>query len=83
MRIVHIANFYGPSSGGIKTTLHALGKGYLQSAHEFIYIVPGPKYIKEQTPFGTKITLPSITLDRKSTRLNSSHVSESRMPSSA
>ncbi len=62
MRIVHIANFYGPSSGGIKTTLHALGKGYLQSGHEFIYIVPGPKYINEQTPFGTKITLPSITL---------------------
>ena len=26
---------------------------------------------------------PAVTLDRKSTRLNSSHVSESRMPSSA
>ena len=30
MRIVHIANFYGPNSGGIKTTIHELGKGYLQ-----------------------------------------------------
>ena len=62
MRIVHVANFYGPSSGGIKTTLHELGKGYLKHGHEFIYIVPGPKYLKEQTPFGLKISLPSITL---------------------
>ena len=62
MRIVHIANLYGPSSGGIKTTLHELGRGYLKYGHEFIYIVPGPRYIKEQTPFGLKITLPSFTL---------------------
>ncbi len=62
MRIVHIANFYGPSSGGIKTTLHELGRGYLKYGHEFIYIVPGPRYIKEQTPFGLKISLPSFTL---------------------
>jgi alpha-1,6-mannosyltransferase len=62
MKIVHVANFYGPSSGGIKTTLHELGKGYLKNGHEFIYIVPGPKYLKEQTPFGIKISLPSITL---------------------
>ena len=32
---------------------------------------------------GTIDTLTLPTLDRKSTRLNSSHVSESRMPSSA
>ena len=34
MRIVHVANFYGPSSGGIKTTLHELGRGYLKYGHE-------------------------------------------------
>jgi alpha-1,6-mannosyltransferase len=62
MRVVHVANFYGPNSGGIKTTLHELGKGYLSHGHEFIYVVPGPKYLKEQTPFGLKISLPSITL---------------------
>ena len=62
MRIVHIANFYGPNSGGIKTTLHELGSGYQKNGHEFFYIVPGPKYIKEQTPFGTKVSLPSIHL---------------------
>lgn len=62
MRIVHIANFYGPRSGGIKTTLHELGRGYLNAGHEFIYIVPGPTYLREETPFGVKITLPSIQL---------------------
>ncbi len=62
MKIVHVANFYGPSSGGIKTTLHELGRGYLKYGHEFTYIVPGPKYMTEQTPFGLKISLPSFTL---------------------
>ena len=62
MRIVHIANFYGPNSGGIKTTLHELGRGYLRHGHEFIYIVPGVTNHSEITQFGYKITLPSIML---------------------
>lgn len=62
MRIVHVANFYGPSSGGIKTTLHELGRGYLMYGHEFIYVVPGPKFMREETPFGLKISLPSFAL---------------------
>lgn len=62
MRIVHIANFYGSTSGGIKTTIHELGSGYQRYGIEFIYIVPGPKFTQEQTPFGTRISLPSRTL---------------------
>ncbi len=62
MRIVHIANFYGPNSGGIKTTLHELGRGYLRYGHEFIYIVPGVTNHSEMTQYGYKITLPSIML---------------------
>jgi len=62
MRIVHIANFYGPNSGGIKTTLHELGRGYLRHGHEFIYIVPGVTNHSEITPYGYKITLPSFML---------------------
>jgi len=62
MRIVHIANFYGPNSGGIKTTLHELGRGYLKYGHDFIYIVPGTQFLQEQTPYGRKITLPSVIL---------------------
>ena len=62
MRIVHVANFYGPNSGGIKTTLHELGKGYLRYGHEFIYIVPGVNNHSEMTQYGYKITLPSVML---------------------
>lgn len=62
MRIVHIANFYGPKSGGIRTTLHELGQGYVSRGHEFTYIVPGNGFFCEETKFGRKITVPSITL---------------------
>ncbi len=62
MRIVHVANFYGPNSGGIKTTLHELGKGYQHYGHDFIYIVPGINYVEEITPYGRKITLPGVAL---------------------
>ncbi|MEI6867219.1 MAG: glycosyltransferase [Actinomycetes bacterium] len=62
MRIVHVANFYGPNSGGIKTTLHELGKGYLKNGHEFIYLVPGTRYRTEDTQYGKKISLPSYIL---------------------
>jgi len=62
VKIVHIANFYGSTSGGIKTTIHELGRGYQRYGHEFIYVVPGPKFMQEQTPFGTRISLPSRTL---------------------
>ena len=62
MRIVHVANFYGPNSGGIKTTMHELGRGYLAQGHEFIFIVPGTRLFTEQSIFGKKITVPSIIL---------------------
>jgi alpha-1,6-mannosyltransferase len=62
MRIIHIANFYGPKSGGIKTTLHSLGTEYGKVGHEFIYVVPGKKFSREKTEHGGCITLPSWTI---------------------
>lgn len=62
MKIVHIANFYGPKSGGIRTTLHELGKGYKSRGHEFTYVVPGNGFFCEETIHGKKITVPSIVL---------------------
>ena len=59
MKIIHIANFYGPKSGGIKTTLHNLGTEYGKIGHEFIYVVPGKKFSREKTAHGGCITLPS------------------------
>ncbi len=62
MKIIHIANFYGPKSGGIKTTLHNLGTGYTSQGHEFTYIVPGAGLHHEKTPHGTRITVPSLLI---------------------
>ena len=62
MRIVHIANFYGPKSGGIRTTLHELGSGYIARGHDFTYIVPGNGFFCEETQYGRKITVPSLVL---------------------
>lgn len=59
MKIIHIANFYGPKSGGIKTTLHNLGTGYTNRGHDFTYIVPGTGFYQEKTPHGNRITVPS------------------------
>jgi alpha-1,6-mannosyltransferase len=62
MKIIHVANFYGPKSGGIKTTLHNLGTEYQKIGHEFIYVVPGKKFSREKTEHGGCITLPSWTI---------------------
>jgi alpha-1,6-mannosyltransferase len=59
MRIVHLANFYGPKSGGIKTTLQSLGAEYTRAGHDFIYVVPGKTFKHEKSDKGTCISLPS------------------------
>jgi alpha-1,6-mannosyltransferase len=42
-RIVQLANFVAPLSGGIRTTLDALGAGYEAAGHERLLVVPGPE----------------------------------------
>ncbi|MDQ3716993.1 MAG: glycosyltransferase [Actinomycetota bacterium] len=41
-RIVQVANFVTPSSGGLRTTLGHLATGYAQAGHEVIQVLPGP-----------------------------------------
>ncbi len=41
MRIAQVANFVGPNSGGVKTVLDALGRGYVAAGHERLLVVPG------------------------------------------
>lgn len=43
MRIVHVANFYSPRSGGIRTAMHAMAGQYLARGHEPVLVVPGPR----------------------------------------
>jgi len=43
VRIVQLANFYGPRSGGLRTALNALGAGYAARGHEVVLVVPGDR----------------------------------------
>ncbi|WP_117212862.1 glycosyltransferase [Allorhizocola rhizosphaerae] len=58
MRIVRLANFVTPTSGGLRTALRCLGEGYLAAGHEPVLIVPGPSYADSMTPQGRVIVLP-------------------------
>ncbi|NEW34047.1 glycosyltransferase family 1 protein [Nocardia cyriacigeorgica] len=63
MRIVQLANFYGPRSGGLRTALHHLGEGYVAAGHEVVLIVPGPRRGEELLPTGVmRITLPALAI---------------------
>ncbi len=43
MRIVRLANFVTPRSGGLRTALQALGEGYAVAGHEPVLVVPGER----------------------------------------
>ncbi|GAA4789921.1 hypothetical protein GCM10023329_46930 [Streptomyces sanyensis] len=58
LRIVRMANFVTPSSGGLRTALDRLGRGYRAAGHEPVLIVPGAGPGDERTPQGRVITLP-------------------------
>ena len=42
-RIAHIANMYGPKSGGLKTAMRELSNEYALRGHEILLVVPGAK----------------------------------------
>lgn len=62
MRIVQLANFYGPESGGQRTAIDELGRGYVSRGHERVLVVPGAQAADEQTASGRRITLPGRVL---------------------
>jgi len=57
MRIVRLANFVAPQSGGLRTALAELGAGYLAAGHEPVLVIPGERDSDAQTPQGRVITL--------------------------
>ncbi|WP_107655070.1 glycosyltransferase [Nocardia suismassiliense] len=59
MRIVQIANFYTPASGGLRTCLDEIGRGYLAAGHDRVLVVPGPADGDESTGSGRRITVHS------------------------
>ncbi|WP_338888386.1 glycosyltransferase [Rhodococcus sovatensis] len=60
MRIVQLANFYGPRSGGLRTAIDQLGAGYTARGHEVTLVVPGAVASEEVLPSGVlRITRPA------------------------
>jgi alpha-1,6-mannosyltransferase len=57
MRIVRLANFVAPRSGGLRTALAELGAGYLAAGHEPVLVIPGERDSDTQTAQGRVITL--------------------------
>lgn len=68
MRIVQLANFSGPRSGGIRTFVDEIGRRYGEAGHERILVVPGPRDADEDTRAGRRISLrsPALPFDRGS-----------------
>lgn len=58
LRIVRLANFITPTSGGLRTALHELGRGYAAAGHEPILVIPGARHTDEMTAQGRVIALP-------------------------
>ncbi|MFJ8661439.1 glycosyltransferase [Streptomyces sp. NPDC093795] len=62
LRIVRLANFVTPTSGGLRTALDQLGRGYLAAGHAPVLVVPGDVESDHDTPQGRVITLPGPEL---------------------
>ncbi|MFG2881068.1 glycosyltransferase [Streptomyces sp. NPDC048297] len=62
LRIVRLANFVAPSSGGLRTALRELGRGFLAAGHDPVLIVPGERHTDSDTEQGRVITLPGPLL---------------------
>lgn len=59
MRIAQLANFVGPSSGGMKTALHALAQGYVGEGIERMLVIPGPVDAISATELGDVVQVRS------------------------
>ncbi|AQS70655.1 glycosyltransferase [Streptomyces pactum] len=62
LRIVRLANFVAPASGGLRTALRELGKGFRAAGHDPVLVVPGEYADDRETEQGRVITLPGPLL---------------------
>ncbi|GAA1980783.1 glycosyltransferase [Catenulispora subtropica] len=60
MRIVQLANAYTPTSGGLRTVVDALGRGYADAGHERVLVIPGRRHAREETAAGLVVTFPGV-----------------------
>ncbi|WP_448609953.1 glycosyltransferase [Geodermatophilus sp. URMC 60] len=69
MRIVQVANFVSPTSGGLRTTLRHLAGGYAGRGHEVVQVLPGAADAEVMTPWGRQVVLRSPALGSTGYRL--------------
>jgi len=63
MRIAQLANFVGPTSGGLRRAVDQLGRGYVRAGHDRLLIIPGPSDSVTTSPeVGTIVTISSPAL---------------------
>lgn len=62
LRIVRLANFVTPRSGGLRTALRCLGAGYRAAGHEPVLVIPGERATDELIGADRVITLPGPAL---------------------
>jgi alpha-1,6-mannosyltransferase len=60
VRIVQLANAYSPTSGGLRTVVDALGRGYLAAGHERVLVIPGRRAGRAETESGLVVTVPGV-----------------------
>ena len=63
LRIAQLANFVGPTSGGMRTAIEHVGQGYVEAGAERIVITPGEKDSVAETEFGTivRVKAPKVS----------------------
>jgi alpha-1,6-mannosyltransferase len=60
MRVVQVANFYGPRSGGLRTAVDRLGAEYCAVGHQVYLVVPGPVASRQRLDSGVlRICMPA------------------------
>ena len=57
MRIAQLANFIGPDSGGMRTAIEALGRGYADAGADRLLVIPGPVDATTTTSLGEVVQL--------------------------
>jgi alpha-1,6-mannosyltransferase len=62
VKVVRLANYVAPASGGLRTALRELGAGYLAAGHEPVLVIPGPRPERRYTEQGLVITVPGPEL---------------------
>ena len=57
LRIAQLANFVGPTSGGMRTAIEHVGQGNVEAGAERIVITPGERDVVIETEFGTVVRM--------------------------